>query len=145
MKKSTSRYNVLRQVFAIVIGWFGGAIINMLFVQLGHVVFPLEGIDPSDMEAYADVLPSLEFKYFIFPFLAHAIGTLSGSVIAGLIAVRRKMLFAFITGVLFLLGGIWVNIMLPGPEWFAVVDILLAYLPMAWLGGKLAIALSKNQ
>jgi hypothetical protein len=28
--------------------------------------------------------------------------------------------------------------MLPGPTWFAAVDILLAYSPMAYLGGKIA-------
>ena len=41
-------------------------------------------------------------------------------------------------GVLFLVGGIIVNFILPGPTWFAVLDILIAYIPMAWIGGKLA-------
>jgi hypothetical protein len=28
--------------------------------------------------------------------------------------------------------------MLPAPMWFNVVDLVGAYLPMAWLGGRLA-------
>ena len=48
------------------------------------------------------------------------------------------MKFAFVIGGLFLLGGIMVNYMLPGPLLFTFVDIIFAYIPMAWIGGKLA-------
>ena len=48
------------------------------------------------------------------------------------------MKFSLGIGGLFLLGGIMVNYMLPGPTWFAVVDIVFAYIPMAWIGGKIA-------
>ena len=48
------------------------------------------------------------------------------------------MKFSMAIGGLFLVGGMMINFMLPGPTWFAVVDILLAYIPMAWIGGKLA-------
>jgi hypothetical protein len=48
------------------------------------------------------------------------------------------MKFALGIGVLFLLGGIMVNTMLPAPTGFIASDLLLAYLPMAWLGGKIA-------
>ena len=47
------------------------------------------------------------------------------------------MKFSLGIGVLFLIGGITVNYMLPGPIWFAIVDIVLAYIPMAWIGGKI--------
>ena len=65
-------------------------------------------------------MPTLDFQYFIFPFLAHAIGTLVGAFIAGYIAATHKMKFSLGIGVLFLLGGITINYMLPGPVWFAV-------------------------
>jgi len=29
--------------------------------------------------------------------------------------------------------------MLPAPMWFNVVDIALAYIPMAWIGGRCAM------
>jgi hypothetical protein len=42
-------------------------------------------------------------------------------------------------GSLFLLGGIANVVMLPGPVWFSAVDLLLAYLPAAWLGNAVAM------
>ena len=136
---------ILKNILAVIAGWIGGSIINMTFVKIGHALIPIEGIDPNSMTELAAVMPTLEFKYFIFPFLAHALGTLVGAIIAGLIAVSQKMKFSLAIGVLFLLGGIMVNYMLPGPTWFAATDILLAYIPMAWLGGKIALKYSKSQ
>lgn len=134
---------IIRNILAIIVGWIGGSAINMGLVQIGHTLFPLTGIDPTDMDALAKVMPTLDFKHFAFPFLAHALGTLAGAVIAGYIASSHKMKFALGIGILFLLAGILVNYMLPGPTWFAVTDILIAYIPMAWLGGKIAMNLSK--
>jgi len=130
----------LRNILAVLAGWFGGSFVNMALIQLGHSLFPIEGLDQNDMDAFAAIIPTLEAKYFIFPFLAHAVGTLVGAFLAAIIGVNRKMMLALIVGVLFLIGGIAVNIMLPGPTWFTMVDILFAYIPMAWLGGNLARA-----
>ena len=135
---------VLRNILAVIVGWFGGSIINMGLVTLGHKVMPIPNVDPNDMAAMAEVLPTLEPKFFTFPFLAHALGTLAGALIAGLISKTNKMRSAFIVGAIFLVGGILVNIMLKGPTWFTIVDIALAYIPMAFIGGKLAQKLSKN-
>ena len=54
------------------------------------------------------------------------------------------MKFALAVGGLFLLGGIIINFMLPGPTWFSIADIVLAYIPMAWLGGEIGIKLSRK-
>ena len=129
---------IIKNILAFVIGWLGGSAVNMGLVQAGHSVFPIEGVDPNDMEALAAVMPTLGFENFIFPFLAHALGTLIGAIIAGFIAASHKMKLSLGIGGFFLLGGIAVNYMLPGPTWFAVVDILIAYIPMAWIGGKIA-------
>lgn len=129
---------ILRNILAFVIGWLGGSAVNMGLVQTGHSVFPIEGVDPTNMDALAAVMPTLGFEYFIFPFLAHALGTLVGAIIAGFIAATHKMKFSLAIGAFFLLGGIAVNYLLPGPTWFAVLDILVAYIPMAWIGGKIA-------
>ncbi|MET2983821.1 hypothetical protein [Aureibaculum conchae] len=135
---------ILRNILAVVAGWLGGSIVNMGIIKLSHIILPIEGVDVNDMEAFAEVMPTLGPKYFILPFLAHALGTLVGALIAGVIAANNKMKFALAIGVLFLLGGIVINYMLPGPTWFTVVDILLAYIPMAWIGGKLALKMSKT-
>jgi len=133
---------MFKNVLAVIAGWVGGSVINMGLIQTGHKLLPIEGVDPNDMDALVAVMASLEFEYFIFPFLAHALGTLAGAVIAGLIAASHKMKFSLSIGGLFLLGGIMVNYMLPGPTWFAVTDILIAYIPMAWIGGKIALKIS---
>ena len=136
---------IFKNILAVIFGWLGGSVINMGLIQMGHQVFPIEGIDPSDMDALAAVLPTLEYEYFIFPFLAHALGTLVGAAIAGSIAASHKMIFSLVIGGLFLLGGIMVSYMLPGPTWFAVTDIVLAYIPMAWIGGTIAKKLSRSK
>ena len=136
---------IIRNILAVIFGWLGGSAVNMGLIKIGHKLLPIAGIDPNDMDAIAEVMPTLEFKYFIFPFLAHALGTLSGATIAGLMAASHKMKFSLGIGGLFLLGGIVVNYMIPGPTWFAVVDIVVAYIPMAWLGGKLAGNISRNK
>lgn len=128
---------IIKNILAFIAGWIGGSIVNMGLVRIGHKVLPIEGVDPTDMEAFAAVMPTLDFKYFIFPFLAHALGTLAGAIIAAMIAASHKMKLALAVGGLFLIGGIMVNYMLPGPRWFAVVDVALAYIPMAWIGGRL--------
>ena len=137
---------IIKNIIAVIAGWLGGSVINMGLIRTGHHLIPIEGIDTNDMTALAAIMPTLEYKYFIFPFLAHALGTLGGAAMAGLIAASHKMKISFSIGGLFLLGGIMVNYMLPGPTWFAVADILIAYIPMAWFGWKIAnkISGSKN-
>ncbi len=85
----------------------------------------------------------LLYVFTVLLFLAHALGTIVGALIAGRIATTHKMKFSLAIGGLFLLGGIMVNFMLPGPSWFALADILIAYIPMAWIGGKLAEKLTQ--
>ena len=129
---------IIKNILAVVAGWFVGSIINLGIIKIGHKVLPIEGVDPNDMVALAEVMPTLEPKYFIPIFLAHALGTLAGAFIAYKIAATHKMKFALGIGAFFLLGGIMMSRMLPAPTWFVATDILLAYIPMAWIGGKLA-------
>ncbi len=135
--------SILRNILALVFGWLGGSAVNMGLVELGNKLIPISGIDYSVSQeellaALAPIMSSLEPKYFLFPFLAHALGTLVGAFIAAKIAGSAHMKIALGVGLLFFLGGIAINYMLPGPMWFSIVDVLFAYFPMAWLGGKLA-------
>ena len=116
----------------------------MGLIETGHTLIPIEGLDPNDMKALAKVMPTLSAKFFIFPFLAHALGTLVGAIVTGWIAVSHKMKFSLAIGVLFLLGGIVVSFMLPAPMWFIACDIIIAYIPMAFIGGKIAKKISAS-
>lgn len=128
---------ILKNVLAVVAGWIAGSFINMGLVQLGHKLMPVAGLDPNDLESMASIFPTLEPKYFLFPFLAHALGTFIGAIIAARLAANNKMKMGLIVGVIFLLGGIMANYLIPSPTWFTAADILLAYIPMAWLGGSI--------
>ena len=73
-------------------------------------------------------------KHFVFPFLAHALGTLVGAMVASLVAASHQRMFAYLIGCRFLVGGIVSAFIIPAPVWFLVLDLFGAYLPMAWLG-----------
>jgi hypothetical protein len=77
-------------------------------------------------------------EHFVFPFLAHAIGTLVGAYFVSRMKVNRALLNAMAIGFAFLAGGVMMVLTLPGtPWWFVATDLVLAYLPMAYLGFKL--------
>lgn len=133
---------IVRNILAVIAGWIAGSVINGGLVMMGHKVYPIEGIDVNNVDELAAVMPGLDFQYFIFPFLAHALGTLTGAVVAAAIAVRHKMKFALAIGVLFLIGGIIACFMIPAPTWFIAADLILAYIPMAWMGGEIGKRIS---
>ncbi|MGB5665543.1 MAG: hypothetical protein WBM53_01755 [Maribacter sp.] len=131
---------ILKNILALVAGIIIGSIVNMGIIMLSSsIIPPPEGVDVTNMESLKSSLHLFEPRHFIFPFLAHALGTLVGAYIAALIAANNKLKFALGIGVFFLLGGITNVIMLPSPTWFSVLDLVVAYIPMAWLGGKFAI------
>jgi len=82
-------------------------------------------------------MPLFGPEHFIFPFIAHALGTLVGALVAALIAASHKFRIAMAIGVVFLIGGIVNAILLPVPLWYDAIDLVLAYIPMAWIGAKL--------
>ena len=44
---------------------------------------------------------------------------------------------AYTVGGLFLLGGVANVVILPAPAWFGALDLIAAYLPIAWLAHRL--------
>ncbi len=130
----------LKNVLAVVAGLVFGSIVNMGFIMIsGSVIPPPEGADVTTAEGLNASMHLFQPRHFIFPFLAHAIGTFAGAFVAALIAATHKMRFALGVGLFFLAGGVTSIFMLPSPTWFTVLDLVGAYLPMAYLGGKLAI------
>lgn len=125
---------ILRNIAAVITGLFLGSLANMAIVSLGPVLIPSPvGADMTTVEGLQQAMPLLQPRHFVAPFVAHALGTLVGALAAYWIAGSRKKLFAWVIGVLFLCGGIAASAMIPAPAWFKAVDLLLAYLPMAWL------------
>jgi hypothetical protein len=102
------------------------------------IIPPPENIDLNSIQDLILAMPMFEPKQFIMPFFAHAIGTLFGSLVTALIATPEKKYLAYGIGIFFLLGGIYMVSILPSPVWFNLTDLLLAYLPMSWVGVKIS-------
>ncbi len=136
----------LRNILAVVLGLAGGSLVNMALIMVsGQVIPPPAGADITTMEGLKQSIHLFEAKHFLFPFLAHALGTLAGTCIAALTAASRQSAIAFVIGGFFLVGGIANILMLPSPTWFTAADLLLAYLPMAWVAARVVSGKSKKK
>lgn len=129
-----SMLNLLRNLLAILLGVLLGATVNMALIHISPALIPPPaGVDVTNTESLSLGIDLFEPKHFIMPFLAHALGTLAGALVAYLIAASHKNRFAYLIGVFFLCGGIAASLMIPAPFWFIALDLVVAYLPMAWL------------
>ena len=129
----------VRNILAVVAGIVIGSIVNGGLINVGgHVIPPPPGADLNTMEGMKASMHLFGPGHFLFPFLAHALGTLAGAAVAAYIAATRKFHLARLIGVVFLAGGLSMVLMLPSPLWFDILDLAGAYLPMAWLGWRLA-------
>lgn len=136
---------ILRNVLAFILGMVAGSLVNMALVTVGARFIPAPaGVDVTKTESMSAAIHLFEPKHFVFPFLAHALGTLAGALVAYLAAGNYRPLFAFAIGVLFLAGGIAASFMIPAPAWFIALDLLGAYLPMAWLATRLGRRLASR-
>lgn len=137
--------STVRNILAIITGIVLGSVVNMGIIMIsGSIIPPPEGADVTTMEGLKESMYLFQPRHFIFPFLAHALGTLVGAISAATIAANHKMKFALAIGVFFLIGGIVNIFLLPSPTWFAIVDLVGAYLLMAWIGGKLVVRKNKD-
>jgi hypothetical protein len=133
---------MFRNILAIVAGLILGSLVNMALVTVSSALIPPPpGADMTTVEGLKAAMPLMEAKHFLFPFLAHALGTLVASFVGVKIAVgQNRTWIPIFFGVLFLLGGIAASMMIPAPSWFIALDLIVAYLPMAWIGAKLGKA-----
>jgi hypothetical protein len=136
---SSMMLTLIRNLAAILLGVVVGAAVNMALVSISPMLIPPPaGVDVNNAESLSLGIHLFEPKHFIMPFLAHALGTLAGAFVAYLTAASYKSRFAYVIGVFFLCGGIAASYMIPAPTWFIALDLVVAYLPMAWLGILLA-------
>ena len=128
----------MKSVLLSVLGLILGAITNGILVQIGSSVIeaPL-GLDLSTEKGLAKAMPLMEFKHFVFPFLAHALGTLISALIIARFAASRQLQWALNISALFFMGGVYMVTILPSPLWFNIIDLVFAYFPMAFLGYRL--------
>ena len=130
---------IIKNILAVIAGLLVGSIVNMALITIsGKVIPPPTDADITTMEGLKASMHLFEPKHFLFPFLAHALGTLVGAFIAAKLAANNHIKIGLLIGVFFLVGGIANIVMLPSPLWFTVVDLVFAYLPMAYIGATLS-------
>lgn len=132
--------SLLRNILALVIGIVLGSAVNMALITLSpSIIVPPPGVNVRDATSLAASMHLFEARHFAMPFLAHAMGTLVGALAACLIAATYKRQLAYAIGAVFLAGGIAASFMIPAPKWFIALDLLLAYIPMAWLAIQIGL------
>lgn len=126
---------VIQNILGCVAGMFMGSLVNMgVLVLLNRLLAVPAVSDPGNVEQLALLIPHFQPIHFIPAFLAHALGTFTGALIASLCWNGKSFTGAGIIGVLFLVGGISMALSLPAPQWFMALDLGLAYFPPALLG-----------
>jgi hypothetical protein len=133
--------DILRNIGSLILGIVAGMIVNYTLITMGNmiIVTPLGG-DISSPDGLKASMPLFEWQHFVFPFLAHALGTFVGAAIASHVAADNKIKFALTIGFFFLMGSVANMVLLPAPLWFSILDFVLAYVPMAYLGWTVADA-----
>lgn len=127
--------NLLRNMLALLAGLVVGGGVNMALITLSpSLIPPPAGVDVSSAESLSRAMHLFQPRHFMMPFLAHAVGTLAGALAAYLIAASHRARIAYVIGAVFLCGGVAASFMIPAPTWFIALDLVAAYLPMAWLG-----------
>ncbi|MFN5621736.1 MAG: hypothetical protein ACK478_10565 [Flavobacteriales bacterium] len=129
---------ILKNILVTVCGAFVGAMANMALVILGSIIVPAPaGVNLTTPEGLAAGMPLMQPQHFLFPFLAHALGTFLGALVVARFATSRQLQLALIIGALFFVGGLRMVMEFPSPMWFDALDLGLAYFPMAYIGYKL--------
>ena len=89
----------LKNALAVIVGIIAGSVANMALVVVGPAIIPPpDGVDVTNMESIRSSLHMFEFKHFVFPFLAHALGTLAGAYLAVVMSASRGMAAAMVVG-----------------------------------------------
>lgn len=129
---------VLRNILTVVIALVLGSLANGLILQLGlQVIPPPEGMDMSTPEGLNAAFEVMTFKHFVTPFLAHALGTFVGCLTVAYFALQIKNALTYLVSGVFFIGGLYMVLILQAPMWFNILDLTLAYFPMAWLALKI--------
>ncbi|OXA73230.1 hypothetical protein B0A67_05000 [Flavobacterium aquidurense] len=129
---------IFKNTLAVIIGLFVGSVVNMAIILMSSsIIPPPKGADVTTMEGLKATIHLFQPRHFIFPFVAHALGTFAGAATTAVIAANNTTKFALAIGAFFLLGGIINVFTLPSPIWYSIIDVVFAYLPMAYMGKKL--------
>ena len=126
---------ILKNILAVIAGVVVGCLVNGAIIMVSDSIIPApNGADVTTTEGLKATIHLFEPKHFIFPFLAHALGTLVGAFLTVKLVANNQFRFSIVIGILFFIAGVLNILMLPSPVWFNTVDLVGAYFPFALLG-----------
>ena len=121
-----------------VLSILAGAMLNGAILNVGmHIIPPPEGFDMNNPDELAAAMEFMEAKHYITPFLSHALGTLLSSVCFYFFSKSQNKYLQFLIGGLFFSGGLYMVLILPAPWIFNLLDLGIAYFPMAYVGYRI--------
>ena len=99
--------SMLRNSLAVIGGFVLGSMVNGGLIAVGPLFIPPpEGVDMSTMESLAEGIHLFGPQHFLVPWLAHALGTLTGVLLCYRLAYSQRLRLCWGLGGLFLVGGI---------------------------------------
>jgi len=137
---------MIRNIVAVVLGIILGSVVNMGLIHFGSALTPPPaGVDITDVESIRANIHLYDASHFLVPLIAHAVGTFVGALVAYITASSYALRFAYLIGGVFMAGGISAAYMIQGPLWFIVGDLVLAYIPMAWIACKVGAKFRRGE
>jgi hypothetical protein len=130
-----------RMILAVLAGVIAGGIVTGVLEALGHMAMPLpEGLIPEDLndrEALNAALAQVPDANRVAVIAAWAGGALMAGWVTTTLARRHHLALALVAGGGLLFAGLSNLILIPSPLWMWAFG-LAVFLPMAWLGYRLA-------
>jgi len=131
---------ILKNIIAIIIAIVLGFAINMgvLMISINLLTYP-DNFIFGDTDSLNENIHLFEFRHFFVVYLAHTLGTFISAFTVVKLAASRHFILAISFGTLFLMLGLIMSLQIPqSPTWFVIIDLIFAYLPVAWLAYRLA-------
>lgn len=129
---------LLRNVSALTAGLIVGVAISIVIQALAGLVLTPSSANASlvwtRVVASASIPGSIPYSALL---AAHALGALCGAATAARMAASHALPAAIAIGFGMLALGIASVLSAPAPNWFQIVGLNLAYLPMAWIGWRI--------
>ena len=126
--------NIVQNIFAILLAIFAASIITFSIIVLGHSIVPTpDGIDTNNFESIKSNFHLFQAKHFLFPLLAHVLGTFVSSYLLSRFAKTYKFWFAIGIGIIFMLASLSLSLRIGHLNWIGIIEIA-QYIPVSVLG-----------
>lgn len=124
----------VRNIFSVVLAIGVAAIVGSAIVILGHSIIPVpEGIDTNDIDSLRSNFHLFELKHFLFPLLAHALGTFAAAYVVSRFAGSHHLFLSLGLGIIFMLASLALSFKLGHWPLIGIIDIV-QYIPVSFLG-----------